>query len=462
MATYAVQTWTDEVTWANAADMQHMEAGIALINTQGLPAGGTAGQVLAKSSGTDYAVAWKAVLGSEVVETANIKNLNVTTGKIAVGAVTEEKLTIGAEGKLIPTAGFKTGYILTAGATAAEWKANTGGTGITAAEAEVIASNIAQRENVSARVVLTAKVTLKGIPASAETDGVTLLEGDIVLASKQTGTEAENGLWEVKKGTTAWARPASYATGALKHGIFVPILQGTTHGGSTWVQTNTTFIKVDTEASSWAENSAGTGVIGNPQEFNKEEAKTGVSGATNLDLSKASVFRIELTGAAVFTLTNLPTTYPMEITLLIKQDATGGRTWSFANAAPALEWIGPEPTFETAAGSRAVMQLAVLSKGTEILGWAKAGGSVPAIKAPPPTGMIVGVNWMQDAGYVLHRWCPLRTHQPAPRQPQQSSGGGLHQQLLHHRRLDKRGIKPEPRADVGSPEQSGVAHQSRG
>jgi len=110
-----------------------------------------------------------------------------------------------------------------------------------------------------ARVVATANLTLSGLQT---VDGVTLVEGNVVLATEQT-EKKNNGKWEVKSG--AWVRPTDYANGATLSpaAIFVPVTSGSaSHSGSTWlIKTPSTTVTVGTTETTWEENSAGSGVV---------------------------------------------------------------------------------------------------------------------------------------------------------------------------------------------------------
>jgi hypothetical protein len=127
------------------------------------------------------------------------------------------------------------------------------------ASAEAIAQEAVKKSELpAAQAVATVNVTTKGIPASSETDEVTLVEGNIVLCPNQTAA-SERGLWEVKKGTTAWVRPVGF-TGELALGVFVDVLAGVKYAGSIWELRNTSRVVVGTTAQEWEVNSAGATV----------------------------------------------------------------------------------------------------------------------------------------------------------------------------------------------------------
>ena len=69
------------------------------------------------------------------------------------------------------------------------------------------------------------------------------------------------------------------------------------------------------------------------QAYGEHVISANVTGTYNLDLNEANVFNLTLTGNTVFTFTNPPpvgTSKPC--TVILKQDATGGRTATFTNA----------------------------------------------------------------------------------------------------------------------------------
>ena len=127
-------------------------------------------------------------------------------------------------------------------------------------EAETIAGEAVKKTELpAATAVATGNIAaLSGIPAKGETDEVTLVANQIVLLVGQT-VKSQNGPWEVKAG--AWVRPTGFVSGSEQYGVFEPVTAGEKHAGSVWVMTNLTKITVDTTATTWVENSAGSGVV---------------------------------------------------------------------------------------------------------------------------------------------------------------------------------------------------------
>jgi hypothetical protein len=96
--------------------------------------------------------------------------------------------------------------------------------------------------------------SLSGLKASAETDGVSVPVGAIVLLVGQS-EEENNGLWEVSEG--AWRRPASFSTGTRVKASMVPIRAGTL-AGSIYVLAGSTEVTIGTDAQRWINNATGT------------------------------------------------------------------------------------------------------------------------------------------------------------------------------------------------------------
>ncbi len=91
-----------------------------------------------------------------------------------------------------------------------------------------------------------------------------------------------------------------------------------------------------------------------------------VSGVVKLNLAEATVFTATLTGATEFEITNAPSR-PIDITLLVTQDSTGGRSWLVKG----LTWIGSESTFLTTKGLTYQLPMLALESGAQL--YASAG-----------------------------------------------------------------------------------------
>jgi len=98
-------------------------------------------------------------------------------------------------------------------------------------------------------VAATTNQSLTGLPTI---DGVSVVDGSIVLASAQSAG-AENGPWVTHSG--AWTRPIWYASGSTTQAfqyITTMVRVGTTYQGTTWRQTAPAPITIDTTATVWA------------------------------------------------------------------------------------------------------------------------------------------------------------------------------------------------------------------
>jgi hypothetical protein len=88
-------------------------------------------------------------------------------------------------------------------------------------------------------------------------DGYTLTAGDLVLLTGQSIT-SQNGLWTAASGS--WTRPAEMGTGVSMKARTVPIIQGTTYGGSTWLLSTNSAITIDSSPQTWVQQLPG-GVV---------------------------------------------------------------------------------------------------------------------------------------------------------------------------------------------------------
>ena len=105
----------------------------------------------------------------------------------------------------------------------------------------------------SARYVMTTNVSDLAAFSVAQ-DGVTGVEGDVVLLAGQT-TGAENGLYKlgaVSGGTCALSRAASLKSGAVvKSGFTVDVSEGTLFASTKWFVSTSGFITVGTTSHAW-------------------------------------------------------------------------------------------------------------------------------------------------------------------------------------------------------------------
>jgi hypothetical protein len=176
---------------------------------------------------------------------------------LGTGAITESQLATAVSKRLVPTGGSTGQYLKWKENGTAEWST---GAGLSKAEAETLAQEAVKKAELPGAIaVATVNVTLSGIPAQSQTDEVTVVEGNIILAPFQTN-EKERGLWEVKSG--AWVRPTGFETGReLPLGVTIAVAAGKEYKGSIWDFENKTRVIVGTTAQVWNDNSAG-GSIG--------------------------------------------------------------------------------------------------------------------------------------------------------------------------------------------------------
>lgn len=178
--------------------------------------------------------------------------------------------------------------------------------------------------------VATTNQTLSGLPTL---DGTALADGSIALLTAQTAGQ-ENGPWITHAG--AWTRPSWYASGSTVQAFrFITTLvrTGTLYQGSTWRQTASAPITIDTTATVWsitplalnATTTTGLPVGANP---------TASSGASAVNGSAATFMRsdaappIDLTAA--YTWTGATTTYSSaEPRILLNEtdQATDQKLW---------------------------------------------------------------------------------------------------------------------------------------
>ena len=87
------------------------------------------------------------------------------------------------------------------------------------------------------------------------------------------------------------------------------------------------------------------------------------TGAVTVSLANGNVHHLTLTGAVTLTLSDAVNGMVCSLTLLLTQDATGGRaiTWPAS-----VKWMpaGAAPTFTTTASTRSIVELFTIDGGT--------------------------------------------------------------------------------------------------
>lgn len=128
--------------------------------------------------------------------------------------------------------------------TSAGTVATTIGTGV------VTATKSAYAVKPPANAVSVANIA--SLSGTTTVDGVSLVAGNIVLLTAQS-TGSQNGPWVIAAG--AWTRPGWYTSGNTAQAfqyMIIPVLSGTTYGGSLYDCTTSGAITIDTTSTTWA------------------------------------------------------------------------------------------------------------------------------------------------------------------------------------------------------------------
>jgi hypothetical protein len=111
--------------------------------------------------------------------------------------------------------------------------------------------------------------------------------------------------------------------------------------------------------------------------------------AQTLDPSTANVFDVTLTAACTISLGTTPSGQACAITVILRQDATGGRTVTWPGS---VSWIsGSAPILQTAASAVDVVTLFTVDGGTSWGGIAAGSGSGATLV---PATVYDGSNWL--------------------------------------------------------------------
>lgn len=216
------------------------------------------------------------------------------------------------------------------------------------------------------RCATTGAVTIAtALNAGDAVDGVTLAAGDRVLVKDQAAP-AENGIWIA--GTTP-ERAADMDEDEEVLGAAVYVIAGTVHAGTAWAVSTATAVVVGTDAIAWAELGSGTG-----SGLDTALVTVAASGATEtVDLAAARTYDVTLTANCAVSLTGAVTAEAWAVSILLRQDGTGGRTVTWTDT---IGWAGGSaPVLQTAGGSVDIVTLLTVDGGTTWLGAHVAGGS---------------------------------------------------------------------------------------
>lgn len=215
---------------------------------------------------------------------------------------------------------------------------------------------ISDLQSLMVNAIGTVNLELEGIPSSADTDDVTLVEGDLVLLVAQTN-EKQNGPWLVHA-TEPWERPVSFGPEGTVTPQTVTALDGILYGFHMFI-CKTAEVLIGTTNQKW-ELLRSTGDI----EINLGN----VSGNVLIDPTKADVFACVMTGNTVFKIEGNPKR-PKPVLLLISQDATGGHKFTIEDATELpIPWANGEPGWNEAAHGRNIVSLFIRLEGSDVIG----------------------------------------------------------------------------------------------
>jgi hypothetical protein len=188
----------------------------------GVPPGGTTGQVLTKTSATDYATEWAAATASYVGGAG--LTLAGSTFNVGQGyGLTVAADTVGIDQSIVATRQW-----LDMNMTGLTWKQPV-------------------------RAATTANNTLTG---TQTVDGVAVGLGDRVLVRAQTNP-VQNGIYQVAN--SAWTRTTDADTGVELVGATVFVSQGTTLRNTTWQMTSGGPLTPGVDPQTWTQFGAGGG-----------------------------------------------------------------------------------------------------------------------------------------------------------------------------------------------------------
>lgn len=228
----------------------------------------------------------------------------------------------------------------------------------------------------SCRAATTASITLSG----AQTiDGVSVVAGNRVLVKNQS-TASQNGIYVCAAGS--WSRAVDAdASSEVTSGLAVTVTEGTANGNKTFVLTTDDPITLGSTSLTFSllgDGNSGGDVVGpssstdnaivrfdgtsgkliqnsgvtisdadklkGKASYSDMASQTG-SGTRTLDLNADNIHLVNLTGNGTGAVTNA--NVGQRFAVRIKQDATGGRTWTWWSG---IHWPGDvEPTQATTA-----------------------------------------------------------------------------------------------------------------
>ncbi len=221
----------------------------------------------------------------------------------------------------------------------------------------------------SVRCATTANLTVStGLNAGDTVDGVVLAAGDRVLVQAQS-TPSQNGIW------VAGASPArayDVSTDDPGWGYLVHVREGTANAGKVYRNTNTEVPDVGADDLTYAE------LVPSTTEDTSLVIVAATGASETVDCSVARTYDLTLTADCTLTLTGAVTGEAHYVTLLLRQDGTGGRLVTWPGS---VEWTGDgsPPTLATDPDALDVVVLLSEDGGTTWLGFPAGGGGGAAL-----------------------------------------------------------------------------------
>jgi hypothetical protein len=171
------------------------------------------------------------------------------------------------------------------------------------------------------KVVVSTNVNLAA--PGATLDGVSMANGDSFLLVAQSAA-AQNGIYTWNGASSAATRRSDFnSSGSIRLGCAVTVTAGTGIG-QVWVNVTAGDATPDTTALTFIQYLVGRNFARLPRVY----VNTAASDSLSLDVSRYDEFRLTLTGNVTVTFTNAID--GVRFMVKVKQDGTGGRTYSHA------------------------------------------------------------------------------------------------------------------------------------
>lgn len=203
--------------------------------------------------------------------------------------------------------------------------------------------NLQVTELIRAVAVSVANRALTGLAA---VDGVTPVAGDHVLLAGQT-TASENGLWLAAAG--AWTRPTDFPAALSFKGRAVLVAGGAEFAGTRWACVM---------ASPWTAKVVGTDDLTwqRTDGLSITHAVAAAGAAVTVNFKDYDIYKITADGSSTpCAITFAKTPGRTAMLLRLKQDGTGGRTWTFTDTIQWANKIAYTPTLTAGATDRVLI-----------------------------------------------------------------------------------------------------------